>query len=281
MVVRSAQKGRDDIQRIRDAMEGRKPVVTDFQQELIIKQANIIGEDGAAMVEDIEDAAASATIKVMPADVFKMVESCMASLERKVRIQLQSDAITREKEPERLKQLEAIREQATMLHGSRLNKDQPTEESVAKTMREAVIEYMAAVDQDKEDGLDPDTARLWKEQVQEIVTLANLDMPRAGTRGDGPEPASQDGATDCLAPLRDAIDHYQACQDRRGGGSCGRNRGAEAPSRRRRPGVHIQGSDGVHWHPPTMALQGVWEAVGERKGETDSGQPALPVLPPS
>jgi hypothetical protein len=53
MVVRSAQKGRDDIQRIRDAMEGGKPVVSDFLKELIIKQANMIGEDGRAMVEDI------------------------------------------------------------------------------------------------------------------------------------------------------------------------------------------------------------------------------------
>ncbi len=195
-------------------MEGRKPVITDFQRELIIKQANVIGEDEAAMVEDIEDdAAASTTVKVMPADVFKMIESCMVSLYRKVRIQMQSDAITREKEPERLKQLEAIREQATMLHGSRLNKDQLTEESVAKTMGEAVIEYMAAVDQDKEDGLDPDTARLWKEHVQEIVTLANLNMPVAGTRGDGPEPDSQDGATDCLAPLKDAIDQARYTAD--------------------------------------------------------------------
>ncbi len=95
---------------------------------------------------------------------------------------MQSDEVTRQKEPERLKQIEAIREQATMLHGSRLNKDKPTEESVVKTMRDAVNEYMAAVDQDKEDGLDPDTARLWKEQVQEIVALANLDMPVAGTK---------------------------------------------------------------------------------------------------
>ncbi len=165
------------------------------------------------MVEDIEDAAASTTIKVMPADVFKMIESCMASLSQKVRIRMQSDAITREKEPERLKQLEAIREQATMLHGSRLNKDKPTEESVAKIMRVAVIEYMTAVDQDKEDGLDPDTARMWKEQVQEIVTLANLDMPVAGTRGDGPEPVPQDEATDCLAPLKDAIDQARYTAD--------------------------------------------------------------------
>jgi hypothetical protein len=32
-------------------------------------------------------------------------------------------------------------------------------------MRDAVIKFMAAVDQDKEDGLDSDTAQLWKEQV--------------------------------------------------------------------------------------------------------------------
>ncbi len=187
-------------------MEGRKPVITDSQRELIIKQANIIGEDGLAMVQDIEDAALSTTIKLLPADVFKMIESCMASLNQKVRVQMHSDEITREKEPERLKQIEAIREQATMLHGSWLNRDKLTEESVVKTMRDAVIEYMAAVGQDKEDGLDSDTARLWKEQVQEIVTLANLDMPVAGTRGGEPEPVPQDEAADCLASLKDAID---------------------------------------------------------------------------
>ena len=78
MVVRSAQKGRDDIQKIRDAMERRKPVIADHQRELIIKQADIIGEDGMAMIQDIEDAALST--KALPADVFKMIESCMASL---------------------------------------------------------------------------------------------------------------------------------------------------------------------------------------------------------
>ncbi len=166
MVVRSAQKGRDDIQRIRDAMEGGKPVVSDFMRELIIKQADMIGEDGRAMVEDIESAAVCPVNKPLPAEVFKMIERCAASLEQKVTTWMQSDAIIAEKEPERLKQLEAIKEQATMLHESRLNKDKVTEGSVVKLMRNAVIEFMTAVDQDKQDGLDPDTARLWKEQVQ-------------------------------------------------------------------------------------------------------------------
>jgi hypothetical protein len=216
MVVRSAQKNTDDIQRIREAMEGHRPVIHDGQRELIIKQANIIGEDGAAMVEDIEDAAASTTIKLLPADVYKMIDRCITSLSQKVKARVQSDTITREKEPERLKQIEAIREQATMLHGCRLNRDRSTEESDARTMRSAVIEYMAAVDRDKEEGLDPDTARLWKEQAQEIVTLANLDMPVAGTKEDEPATAPWGEDAECLATLKNAIDQARYIADAAG-----------------------------------------------------------------
>jgi hypothetical protein len=194
-------------------MEGGKPVVSDFLRELIIKQADMIGEDGRAMMEDIESAAVCPTTKLLPADVFKMIESCVASLEQKVRTRMQSDAIIVEKEPESLKQLEAIREQATMLHESRLNKDKVTERSVVRLMRNAMIEFMAAVDQDKEDGLDPDTARLWKEQVQGIVTLADIGVPAAGTGRAEPEPAPRGGVTDCLAPLRNAIDQARYTAD--------------------------------------------------------------------
>jgi hypothetical protein len=121
--------------------------------------------------------------------------------------------VVAEKEPERLKQIEAIREQATMLHTSRLNRDKLTEESVARTMREAVVEYTAAVDQDVADGLDPDAAREWRERAQEIVTLANLDMPAPGTKGDEPAPTPQEGAADCLAPLKDAIERARLTAD--------------------------------------------------------------------
>jgi hypothetical protein len=61
--------------------------------------------------------------KLLPADVFKMIERCAASLEQKVTTRMQWDSIIAEKEPERLNQLEVIREQATMLHESRLNKE--------------------------------------------------------------------------------------------------------------------------------------------------------------
>ncbi len=55
MVVRSAQKNLDEVQKIRAAMEGNKPVITVAQQELIIKYADIPGEDGKAMIEVIEE----------------------------------------------------------------------------------------------------------------------------------------------------------------------------------------------------------------------------------
>ncbi len=96
MVVRSAQKGLDDVQRIREAMEGSKPVVTASQRELIIKQANIVGEDGVGMVEDIEEAAVNN--KMLPADVFKMIDKCMTSLGQRARLRIQSDAMTMERE---------------------------------------------------------------------------------------------------------------------------------------------------------------------------------------
>jgi hypothetical protein len=93
-----------------------------------------------------------------------------------------------------------------MLHGSRLNGDKVTEESLVRLMRNSVIEFMAAVDQDAQDGLDPDTARLWKEQVQGVVAVADIGTIAVGASEVEPQPAPRTGVADCLAPLRDVID---------------------------------------------------------------------------
>jgi hypothetical protein len=116
MVVRSAQKGIDEVQKIRAAMENSKPVITVAQQELIIKFSTIIGEDGKAMIEVIEEEARKPN--KMPGDVFKLIESCLSSLSQKAKRQGLSDEVIKQREPERLTQVEAIREHATMLHTS-------------------------------------------------------------------------------------------------------------------------------------------------------------------
>ncbi len=189
----------EEIQRIRAAMEGSNPVITGAQQELIEKHAAVLGEDGKAMIEDIEEEAKAPN--KLPEDVFKLIESCLYSLGQKAKKQSLSDGVIKQKEPERLLQLEAIREHTTMLHGARLNGDRLTEESLRKAMLKLVSEFMEAVDKDKEDGLDPDTARLWKDQVHEIATQAKIDQLPESDKGKA-APTRSVGEIDRLAPLR-------------------------------------------------------------------------------
>ena len=50
--------------------------------------------------------------------------------------------MTKRREPERLLQVEAIREHATILHGARLNGDRITEESIRQAALKLVEEFM-------------------------------------------------------------------------------------------------------------------------------------------
>jgi hypothetical protein len=222
MVVRSAQKNMDDVQKIWAAIEGNKPVITVAQQELIVKYADVIGEDGKAMIEVIEEEARKPD--AMPADIFKLIERCLTSLSQKAKRQGLSDEVIKQREPVRLLQVEAIREHATMLHANRLNGEKLGEESVRKAMKKLVDEYMAAVEQDKEDGLDPDTARMWKEQVQEIAAQARLDQPVASCGVSNSGPVAHPRVKDRLTPPKvshRASDLHHA----------GRDEGVDGPQR--------------------------------------------------
>jgi hypothetical protein len=156
-LMRSGQKNLDEIQRIRAAMEGSSPVVAGAQREIIEKYAALLGEDGKAIVQDIEEEAGK-TGK-LPADVFRLIDSCLPSLGQRAKRQELSNEVIKEREPERLVQVEAIREHATRLTGARANGDNAALESVRQAMLGLVGKFMEAVDRDKEDGLDPDTAR--------------------------------------------------------------------------------------------------------------------------
>jgi hypothetical protein len=204
MVVRSAQRNMDDVQKIRAAIEGNKPVITAAQQELIVKYADVTGEDGKAMIEAIEEEARKPD--VLPADIFKLIERCLTSLSQKAKRQGLSDEVIKQREPVRLQQVEAMREHATMLHANRLNGDKLGEERVGKAMKKLVDKYMAAMEQDKEDELDPDTARMWKEQAQEIVAQAKLDQLAVSYGVSKSGPVAHPRVKDRLAPLRSAIE---------------------------------------------------------------------------
>ncbi len=71
---------------------------------------------------------------------------------------------------------------------------------------------MEAVDKDKDDGLDSDTARVWKDQVHEIATRAKLDQPPEGSKSRA-GPTAPAGASDRLAPLRSVIEQATYTMD--------------------------------------------------------------------
>jgi hypothetical protein len=92
-------------------MEADTPVVMGAQRELIGQYAALLGEDGKAIVQDIEEEAGK-TGK-LPAEVFRLIDSCLHSLGQRAKRQELSNEVIKEREPERLMQVEAIREHAS------------------------------------------------------------------------------------------------------------------------------------------------------------------------
>ncbi len=182
-------------------MEGGSPVITGAQQELIEKHAALLGEDGKAIIQDIEEEAGK-TGK-LPANVFRLIDSCLQALGQRAKRQELSNEVIKEREPERLVQVEGIREHATRLNGARASGDNAALESVRQAMLGLVEKFMEAVDRDKEDGLDSDTARAWKDQVYEIADKAKLDQDGGG--GGSAAPPAPAELADCLAPLKSGI----------------------------------------------------------------------------
>ncbi len=88
--MRSGQKGLDEIQRIRVAMEGGKPVITEAQQELIKKNA---------IIQDIQTEAE--LDGRLPADIFKIIDGCCQDLNKRVASLERSNEVIRERETER------------------------------------------------------------------------------------------------------------------------------------------------------------------------------------
>ncbi len=105
-------------------------------------------------------------------------------------------------------QVEAIREHVTRFTGARASGDNAALASIKQALAGLMEKFMADVNRDKEDGLDPGTARTWKDQVHQMVEEAEIFRDSPSGDGAAPptpaEPAALKPA-DGLAPLRLAI----------------------------------------------------------------------------
>ncbi len=184
-------------------MEGNSPVVTGAQRQLIEKYTALLGKDGKAIVQDIEGEAEKSG--KLPADVFRLIDSCLHSLGQRAKRQELSNEVIKQREPERLMQVEAIREHATRITVARASGDNTALENTRQAMLGLVGKFMEAVDRDMADGLDPDTSPAWREQVYKIAGKAKPDQPSDGGAGDGAGLLAPAEAPDRLGLLKSAI----------------------------------------------------------------------------
>jgi hypothetical protein len=179
-------------------MEGSKPVITEAQQELIKRHAALLGEDGDAIIQDIQAAAEQAGR--LPADIFMLIESCCQDLNKRVASLEISNELIRERETERLAQVEAMREQVSRYNGARASGDKAALARIKPMLCGLMDKYVADVDKDQEDGLALDVAQTWKDQAHLIVDEALIFF--SNFFEDDPAP----GPEDSLAPLRKATE---------------------------------------------------------------------------
>ncbi len=195
--MRSGQKGLDEIQRIRAAMEGGNPVIPEAQLEFIKRNAALLGEDGNSTIQDIQTEAE--LDGCLPADIFKLIERCCQDLNKRVASLEISNEVIRERETERLTQVEAMREQVTKFSGARAKGDNAGLMRVKLALNDMLEKYMKDVDKDEEDGLAPDVVKTWKDQVYMVVKKALEFFGHFS----GEDLASK--PEDSLAPLRKSV----------------------------------------------------------------------------
>ncbi len=81
------------------------PVLTEAQRDHIKTNTALLGEDGDAIIQDIQGQAE--VEGRLPADIFKIIEKCCQDLNRRVVRLERSNQVEREREMERLAQVEA------------------------------------------------------------------------------------------------------------------------------------------------------------------------------
>ncbi len=203
--MRSDQKGMEEVQRIRTALAEGRPVLTEAQKDLIRQQTALLGEDGNAIMRGIQEEAES--VGRLPADISKIIERCCEDLGQRVARLERSNEVQREREPQRLLQVEAIREQVTRYLGAKRKGVNADLMRVKQTLPKLMADYMKDLEADEKDGLSTDIVETWKDVA---LNAARDALEYLNHFGEG-DPASR--PDDTFGPLRKAIGKVAALKE--------------------------------------------------------------------
>jgi hypothetical protein len=195
-IVQSDQKGMEEVQRIREALAGGRSVFTEAQEDLIRQQSNLLVEDGDAVMRAIQEDAVSTGC--LPAYVARVIEKCCQDLGWRMARLEKLNEVEREREPQRLLQIEAMREQVSKCATAKERGNNADLMRLKQALPTLLSKYLKDLETDEKDGLSSDVVETWK---QVALDLTNDVLEYVGHIG--VDPASR--PDDALGPLRKAI----------------------------------------------------------------------------
>jgi hypothetical protein len=130
-----------------------KPVLSESQVDLIKRPTTFLGEDGEAAMRGIQE---EATKNVrLPADFAKLIESYCKDLTRRVALRELSNDLEKDKEHERLMQLELMKGEINKFKAAMVQGNIADLMRVKKTLTAQLGKYLEDINQTKERGYPP------------------------------------------------------------------------------------------------------------------------------
>jgi hypothetical protein len=157
----------EEVQRLWEALAEGRPVFSEAQEELIRRQSTLLGEDGGAVMQAIQEDAVKAGR--LPADVAKVIEKCCQDLGRRVARLEKSNVVEKEQEPERLMQIKGMREQVSKCAVAKEKGNMADLMRVKAALTPLLLKYLKDLEADEKQGLSPDVVERWKQAALDLT----------------------------------------------------------------------------------------------------------------
>jgi hypothetical protein len=135
---------------------------------------------------------------ILPADIARVIEKCCQDLGRRVALREMSNEMKKEKEPERLLQLEGLQAQVSKYAIAKDKGNMADLMRVKQALPPLLKKYLEDLKANERGGLSPDTTEKWRQTALDLTGEAMKYVSKLGTHpGSAPEGV--------LGPLRRAI----------------------------------------------------------------------------
>jgi hypothetical protein len=134
----------------------------------------------------------------LSADIARVIEKCCQELGRRVALQEMSNEVEKEKEPERLLQMEGLQAQVIKYAIAMIQGKMADLMRVKQALPPLLQKYLEDLEADEREGLSSDIVEKWRQDALDLTQDAMKYVSKLGTaEGSAPEGV--------LGPLRRAI----------------------------------------------------------------------------